>query len=447
MIRSGVVYVTAIVLFAGIPLTSFAAVSADIDINGSDGPVTITDGDDWNYSWTSSNATACQLTSPSGTTGVTLAGNGGPITSGHAWYPSVGGSTTLTLNCTDGTDSASDSVTISVTSGGTPGNPNVPGHHHHHRDEEEPETPVEPVGNFCPYLSQYMRIDFNNDTMQVIRLQAFLKAFEGYDYVNINGTFDEATRQAVNAFQLKYSSEVLAPWGISQPTGYVYLLTLRKINEIVCGPQAHISVPHQEKIVQKVPPKSGVAKEGAPKAGKAGVISGQTGFGTSLGVPLVGEASENNNGSGGKDIKDGLAVALLAAPETFSDFMQCIYEFILILIVLYILGSVLEDVFIKDNKENVLKKFFTKWGIISVGLVAAFIGAYLLGEWCLLLPILIVLAASIIWMFFYPKHESIRTKTAAWQSSVSARTKKLLNETKESIEVDQGSQTEKDNKS
>ncbi len=93
--------------------------SVDIDINGSDGPVTITDGDDWNYSWTSSGATACEITSPTGTSGVSLSGSGGPITPSHAWYPSVGSPTTLTLDCTDGTSSVSDSVTINVVSATT----------------------------------------------------------------------------------------------------------------------------------------------------------------------------------------------------------------------------------------------------------------------------------------------------------------------------------------
>jgi hypothetical protein len=96
---------------------TFAALPAptvDIDINGSDGPVTITDGEEWSYSWTSADATACEITSPSGVSGVALSGSGGPIGTAHVWYPDVGDSTTLTLDCTNGIDSVSDSVTISV---------------------------------------------------------------------------------------------------------------------------------------------------------------------------------------------------------------------------------------------------------------------------------------------------------------------------------------------
>jgi len=103
------------VFSTGIPAPLFAAgLSADIKANGSDGPVTIEAGDEWNYSWTSDEATACQLTSPSGTSGITLAGNDGPIPSNHPWYPTAGNPTTLTLNCTDGADSVSDSVVIQL---------------------------------------------------------------------------------------------------------------------------------------------------------------------------------------------------------------------------------------------------------------------------------------------------------------------------------------------
>lgn len=69
------------ILFSGLPISIFAqsALSADIKINGSNGPVTITNGQTWNYSWVSNGATACQITTPSGVSGITLAGNDGPI--------------------------------------------------------------------------------------------------------------------------------------------------------------------------------------------------------------------------------------------------------------------------------------------------------------------------------------------------------------------------------
>jgi peptidoglycan hydrolase-like protein with peptidoglycan-binding domain len=80
-----------------------------------------------------------------------------------------------------------------------------------------------------------MRIDLNNKKEEVLKLQNFLKIGQGYD-VEETGVFDEKTDKAVKAFQEKYSGDVLKPWGSdSKPTGYVYITTKNKINQIVCG--------------------------------------------------------------------------------------------------------------------------------------------------------------------------------------------------------------------
>jgi hypothetical protein len=79
-----------------------------------------------------------------------------------------------------------------------------------------------------------MRRDFNNSSLEVLKLQAFLINFEGHSSVLLTGVFDQATFDAVSAFQVKYSNDVLEPWGYTGPTGYAYILTLKKINEIYC---------------------------------------------------------------------------------------------------------------------------------------------------------------------------------------------------------------------
>ncbi|MEK7148136.1 MAG: hypothetical protein AAB758_02460 [Patescibacteria group bacterium] len=73
-------------------------------------------------------------------------------------------------------------------------------------------------------------------------------------------------------------------------------------------------------------------------------------------------------------------------------------ELILVIVVLYILGNVLENVLYKDNPENVFKRFYTKWGIITLGLILAFAGAYWLDKYALLLSLLIAFLACIVWM-------------------------------------------------
>lgn len=64
-------------------------------------------------------------------------------------------------------------------------------------------------------------------------MQKFLNDLEG-NKLAVNGTYDAATLAAVNAFQSKYASDVLVPWGTNQPTGFVYYTTQKEINTIYC---------------------------------------------------------------------------------------------------------------------------------------------------------------------------------------------------------------------
>lgn len=86
----------------------------------------------------------------------------------------------------------------------------------------------------CPdYIRSFLKRDNANNREEVIRLQTFLKEYEGLD-VDINGTFDAKTESAVMAFQLKYKAVILAPWGATQPSGIVRVTTVKQINSLVC---------------------------------------------------------------------------------------------------------------------------------------------------------------------------------------------------------------------
>ncbi len=86
----------------------------------------------------------------------------------------------------------------------------------------------------CPmYLTGYMRQGAANDAGEVARLQVFLNAFEG-NALSVSGVYDGPTVAAVNAFQSKYAAEVLTPWGLLGPSGYVYYTTQKQINTIFC---------------------------------------------------------------------------------------------------------------------------------------------------------------------------------------------------------------------
>lgn len=82
-------------------------------------------------------------------------------------------------------------------------------------------------------LSSYLRYHGKNNSAQVTLLQKFLKA-QGY-MVTVNGVFDAETLAAVKQFQLAYEGNILTPWGVKVPTGYVFKTTLWQINEINCA--------------------------------------------------------------------------------------------------------------------------------------------------------------------------------------------------------------------
>jgi len=86
----------------------------------------------------------------------------------------------------------------------------------------------------CPIQLGFMKAGVANDSAQVTRLQTYLKASEGAD-VDVNGTFDQKTEQAVMAFQKKYMSDVMSPWEATRSSGIVYITTVKKINQLACG--------------------------------------------------------------------------------------------------------------------------------------------------------------------------------------------------------------------
>lgn len=88
-----------------------------------------------------------------------------------------------------------------------------------------------------PLLTSYLSPGAHNDGAQVKLLQYFLEQFEGAP-LSQTGVYDPATTAAVSAFQQTYASDVLSPWGLSDPSGSVYYLTQKKINELYCQGRA-----------------------------------------------------------------------------------------------------------------------------------------------------------------------------------------------------------------
>ncbi|MHB1330417.1 MAG: peptidoglycan-binding domain-containing protein [Minisyncoccota bacterium] len=388
--------------------------SIDLKANGSDGPVTLTDGETYTYTWSSANSTSCEQTSPA-TSGVSLSGSSETIGSGHSYYPTEGSPITITVVCTDGSNNASDSVIIQFDggddnggggNGGGDDDDNGGGGGSRRRNTPDQDVPE----LVCPLIQDYMRKDFNNDPIEVMKLQAFLKVYMNYDYVTINGSFDEATYTAVGAFQARYAEEILTPWGHTAPTHYVYMLTLKKVNEIFCDHSVPLTSEQQQEIVSfRTLMEQGKAPAGVQVGSVDSIIDSTTAVIPITSTTTVGvNIPVDKEGSQGQ-IFGQLTSILFSGPESLKDKMQCIYEFSIIIIVLYVLASVLRNVLYADVPHYKFKRFVTKWVTIILGLLGSIVGAYLLEEFCLLLPLLIALLLSLSWMILYPKHESMKS--------------------------------------
>jgi peptidoglycan hydrolase-like protein with peptidoglycan-binding domain len=78
-------------------------------------------------------------------------------------------------------------------------------------------------------------LKYNQRGDDVRYLQIFLKAQgpEIYPEGIVSGWFGPQTKDAVIRFQEKYASNILAPWGLINGTGFVGKTTRDKINEIL----------------------------------------------------------------------------------------------------------------------------------------------------------------------------------------------------------------------
>jgi hypothetical protein len=83
------------------------------------------------------------------------------------------------------------------------------------------------------YLNSFLHPDQNNNAWEMTKLRIFLNAFLGLN-LPMTGPFNASVLSAVQQLQTKYSDDILAPWGTSSPTGYVYLTTRNFINKLMC---------------------------------------------------------------------------------------------------------------------------------------------------------------------------------------------------------------------
>jgi VCBS repeat-containing protein len=101
----------------------------------------------------------------------------------------------------------------------------------------------EVLGDSCGlYMDKHIRLGSRkNNAEQVKKLQDFLNRNMG-STLPVTGFYGPLTNGIVKNFQVKYSDEVMKPWGLTSPTGLVYLATLRQINNLEC-PELTLALP------------------------------------------------------------------------------------------------------------------------------------------------------------------------------------------------------------
>ena len=96
-----------------------------------------------------------------------------------------------------------------------------------------PEVEEDFPGTCSEYLLEYIRLGWDNNPLEVIKLQVFLNQFEGFN-LPVTGVYSLADFNAVSIFQARYGRDILGPWGIADSTGFVFITTRMAINNIVC---------------------------------------------------------------------------------------------------------------------------------------------------------------------------------------------------------------------
>jgi cysteine-rich repeat protein len=104
------------------------------------------------------------------------------------------------------------------------------------------DAPIETAP--CNFLSAYIKLGADNNPVEVKKMEGFLNEFEG-ENLAVNGIYEQTDFDAVSRFQNKYSEKVLSPWNYQESTGYVYITTKKKINEIYCEKEFSLT-PDQE---------------------------------------------------------------------------------------------------------------------------------------------------------------------------------------------------------
>jgi len=249
----------------------------------------------------------------------------------------------------------------------------------------------------CPYLNDYLRIDWNNNPTEVLKLQYFLKFYAGKSDLQATGIFDQATFNAVSEFQTEYMADVLSPWGHDKATGFVYILTKKKINEIVCNTTITLTDAQAGEIAA-----FRALLSGENTGGTTGTDSSLIGGGVkdiseiagsdTTGTPTVATFGENEDGSTTNDIK-ALASAIWSLPKDRGMLLQSLYFLLIAIIAIYLATEIVVGS-MKTESLNKYQIWSRKATGYIIGLVLAIIVAIWYKVFAIVIPLIVLIIVS-----------------------------------------------------
>jgi hypothetical protein len=269
----------------------------------------------------------------------------------------------------------------------------------------------------CFYLRDHLKQGWQNDVTEVLKLQLFLKTFEGFSNLEATGTFDDATFSAVSAFQIRYFNDILAPWGHDTSTGFVYILTKKKVNEIFCQMAFPVTALEQDEIDNFKIFLDGLRARGID-VNASGDYSTPSDEGTSIkdkidikdiisetvGMTDNEEEPDRNMAINMDNIKS-LASAIFSLPTDNDQILESIYFLLIAVIAIYLLTEIAVG---SMNTENMSK--YKIWSRKATGYVAGIAIAVGVALWynvlSIIAPLLILLAVSVVFFIWATTRKS-----------------------------------------
>lgn len=213
------------------------------------------------------------------------------------------------------------------------------------------EVSVDPsaLTGSCVYVNSYLKKGADNDPREVKNLQAFLRGVEKDTTVEVNGVFDDTTYNAVLKFQSKYADDILMPWGVDAPTGYVYITTKRKINEIFCSTKIALTKEEEAIISASLSGDTPSGDIGTGTISNDGSLAwGDDSNATGTGASLGGDEGGSVIGGTGS-IKAKLSAFVGGAKDFLSrNQLFMLFLFVVAFVVIYLLRN-------KDTQVKTLK--------------------------------------------------------------------------------------------